>query len=130
MTGRISCPQCTEEKRLVDPETEPEILGEIDGEAIRIMRYFGGERGATKISGPWLKVTCGNLRHSTPVFYAGTRPTPTTRLNCTALYIGHMYSSGIKDFLKDVLTLEVYSVDDLTQVLKEISAEGKNENTA
>lgn len=130
MTGRISCSTCTEERRLVDPETHPEILGEISGESIKIMRFNGGDRGSTLVSGPWLKVSCGNPEHNTPVFYAGTRPAPTTRLNCTALYIGHMYSSGIEDFLKDVLSLGVYSVDDLTQVLKEISAEGKNENTA
>lgn len=124
MTGRISCPTCTKERKLVDSEAHPEILGEIFGESIKILRF--SER-STLVSGPWLKVSCGNPEHNTPVFYAGTRPTPASRINCTALFIGHMYSSGIEDFLKDVLTLGVYSFDGLIQILKEISMEGKND---
>lgn len=123
MTGRISCPACTEERRLVDSGTHPEILGEIFGESIKIMRFNGGDKGSTLVSGPWLKVLCGNPEHNTPVFYAGVRPLLTSRINCTALYIGHMYSSGIEDFLKDVLTLGVYSADDLIQLLLKIKEE-------
>lgn len=123
MTGKISCPACTEERRLVDIGTHPEVLGEISGESIKIMRFNGGDRGSTLVSGPWLKVSCGNPEHNTPVFYAGTKPTPTNRLNCTALYIGHMYSSGIEDFLRDVLTLGVYSADELVEILLKLKKE-------
>lgn len=123
MISKISCPACTKDKKLVNTDSEPEILGEVDGECIKIMRYSGGERGCTKIAGPWLKVTCGNPDHDTPVFYAGTKPMPTTRLNCTALYIGHMYSSGIEDFLKDFLALRVYTADELIQELLKLKEE-------